>query len=191
MIQLIGLGGLARSGKDTAANLLTSLHGFTRVALADGVRGAYRDMDGMTGELTKELEDAGRGKRWADQTLGTECRSALISDGFYQHYVDHVLIKVRYLAIHHPRSRSRFVVPDIRFPAEVAGLDRAVRAWGGSCYWWSLEREGSGIPGPLGRHKSEHSMSDFEWSRHLDNNGSIGQLAYSIANALEEDGIGV
>jgi hypothetical protein len=103
-LEIIGLCGVARSGKDTAAKCLELDHGFMRVALGDGLRGAFWAIDGPSWELTKELELAGVTSRWGLQTLGTEAREALTIGGAHRYlWIDLLLVGIRYLAFHHPR----------------------------------------------------------------------------------------
>lgn len=148
---VVGICGEARSGKDTVAQHLVSHHGFFRIALADGVRSAFADIDGPTWELTKEM-DEGPSTRWALQTLGTECREEIPADS---HWVDHVLIKIRYLSDHHPRRRWRFAIPDVRFPHEQLRLSGTIAGWGGRFECWKIVRPGAGLVGTAAEHSSE------------------------------------
>lgn len=72
---VIGLTGVAESGKDTVAQMLAHhRYRFFRVALADTVRAMLRDLDGPTGAFTKELTRAGLTPRWAQQRIGGDAR---------------------------------------------------------------------------------------------------------------------
>ncbi len=170
---VIGICGKARSGKDTVAQHLVNEHGFFRVALADGIRSAFSDLDGPTWELRKELEAAGKTGRWALQTLGTECRQATHNSEIW---VDTALAKINYLWMHHVPSRNRFVIPDIRFPGEYDSIDDRVGKWGGQFVFWKVERPDSGLTGDAGKHSSETEIESIKADVTIQNKYSLGDL---------------
>lgn len=180
---IVGLCGAARSGKDTVAAHLVHEFGFTRIGLADGVRSAFRDIDGLTWERTKELEAAGKTTRWALQTLGTECREDLAKDSDDAHWVDHLLIKIRYLSYYHSVRQTRFVVPDIRFPfeAECIRLVSQAAFGAGKFCCWRIVRPGAGLSGDSGKHSSETGIGQIEYGDAIYNDGMIDQLRASTS----------
>lgn len=176
---IIGIAGVARSGKDTIARHLVEHHGFTRVALADSLRALLAEMDGSTWELRKEYEAAGKTSRWALQTLGTECREALpeATDSLWCLVA---LSKIRFLAEHMPTARRRFVVPDIRFPHEPTVLGSAARDWHGSYETWKVVRDAAGLGGDAAKHASERLIDSIPCSVEIENNESLDDLRYNV-----------
>lgn len=65
MTQIIGLNGVARSGKDTAALHLTASHGYTRYALADPLKEQTYELDArVNGTLSLSMLLAELGGNW-------------------------------------------------------------------------------------------------------------------------------
>lgn len=147
---ILGLCGLARSGKDAAAAHLVDAHGYRRIAFADPMRAALLALDplvdiGITIRLSRLVADRGwdAAKAYPDvratlQRFGTEVGRKHFGDGFW---VD--------LALRDVTAGERVVVTDVRFPNEAA----AVRALGG--YVVRLERPGAGLRGLVAGHPSE------------------------------------
>lgn len=186
-LEIIGLTGLARSGKDTAAGILAAEYGFTRVGFGDGVRDAFRSIDGPTWELGKDLEQAGKSSRWALQVLGTEAREVLKLGGGYRYlWIDTLLCKVRYLAFHHPKPRLRIVVPDVRFPQEADMIRIYAREWAGVSRIVRIERDGAGLQGPEGQHASETQVRDVRADVVIRNDQRIMDLAAELDCLVDE-----
>lgn len=186
-ITIICLAGPARSGKDTVASLLTTLHGFTRIALADGVRSLYRDLDGPTCELTKELDAAGKSHRSALQQIGTDCRERLPDSAAVCHWTSHLAVKVVYSAIHRPVQKTRFVVPDVRFAHEPEEIEIALRRTFGErlrVVTWRVVRPGAGLSGVEAQHKSEAEVDQLPASAYIHNNSTIAELAANVEIVL-------
>jgi len=167
---IVGITGVARSGKDTIAGILCQRFGFTRIALADGVRSAFRDMDGPTWELTKQLEACGKSSRWALQQLGTEARWKANAHGVWL-YLAHT--KIRYLAYIHPEPRARFVIPDIRFEAE---RDYFRLMLGERFRLWKVLRTGAGLSGEAAIHPSETGVATMRADLLIPNDGTAADL---------------
>lgn len=176
-LRVIGVAGIARSGKDTIANHLVSRHGFTRINMGDGPRAAFTDLDGLTWELRKELEDAGLTSRHPLQSMGTECREDLLDEmARSAHWAHYVLIKIRYLSRYHPKLRFRFVIPGMRYAHEPRVIGDTVTQWGGQFEVWGVERPGSGLSGRDACHSSENSLHAVIPDRRILNNRSIPEL---------------
>lgn len=175
-LTVIGITGKARSGKDTTANILTSQFGCLRVALADGVRSAFRDLDGPTWEFSKEIE----GVRPVLQTLGTEAREDLSGEASWKHWISHAMVKIRYASQFHAKPRLRFVIPDVRYQAEADLLRDQIESWGGTFRLWKIERPGSGLDGTAGRHRSETELDSIVPDVTIYNMGSISYLQGQI-----------
>lgn len=174
---VIGLTGPARSGKDTAGNILAALYGFHRIALADGIKSAFDDLSGPTRDMHKDLSDAFTQRR-AWQLLGTEARVAIEKPMLW---VDLALTKIFYAAAVHPRPIRRFVIPDVSYPHEVSDLRDYVRDWGGVYETWRIERPGvAPIAEP---HSSEVGRRTVQAARTVANGGTIDDLACNLFEA--------
>ncbi len=177
---VIGICGQARAGKDTIASHLVARHGFTRIALADGVRSLITDIDGPTWELRKQIESMGKTSRWAAQIAGTESRKAIANlPGFTtvdSHWIDHLLIKLEFLNNRLLPWRTRFVIPDIRFLAEPVRISAAVNLLGGRFVSWKVRRDGAGLGGEAGQHASEQEIELIPAHIGFSNNGEVEQL---------------
>lgn len=177
---VIALCGKARSGKDTVAQALASHAGFFRVALADGLKSALNDLDGHTWEFRKERDELGKSDRWAAQQIGTECREAV---GYPGHWVTHLLIKLHYANKIHPVPRHRFVIPDVRYPQEVARLRAFIEAQGGKLEVWCIERPGQDEISESS-HPSERHISEIPVDCFIVNEGALADLYDLVKRSL-------
>jgi hypothetical protein len=117
---LIGIAGVARSGKDTAAQHLVSHHGFQAYAFADPLRDGLMhilnlspcDFDGAQKELP--LPWLGRSPRQLMQSLGTEWGRNNVHPELWLLLAEQNL---DLLARTHDETRG-FVVSDVRFENE-------------------------------------------------------------------------
>lgn len=184
-LTVIGICGKARSGKDTIAKILESQCGATRIALADGIRSALRDLDGMTWEFSKEND---KGFRFPLQKLGSESREDLdLSDSSCFHWLSHALIKIRYASHYHQLPRNRFVIPDIRMPHEPGFIKAQVAAWGGKFILWKVNRPGEGLTGIDGAHKSETQLDSISAEVDIWNDyTTVSGLAQNIYRHIPE-----
>ena len=181
-LQVIGICGKARSGKDTVAAHLVHNHGFFRIALADGVRSAFSDLDGVTWERRKELEAANKTARWALQILGTECRTYFDTA---DHWIDHLLIKIIYMSQHHPRPQFRFVIPDIRSPNEQDVLARTLSELA-DLVIVGLSRPDSGLTGEQATHSSETGVDEVQCDERIVNDKGIPELRGKVDWLIHE-----
>ncbi len=167
----MGLCGYARSGKDTVADILVRDHGFTRVALADGVRELALEINpkltdrwrlshvlahygGWEGVKDSDYAEDVRGLL---QRLGTGCRDLL---GEYV-WIDRLL--------RNWPDAARVVVTDVRFANEAAALQGLYGEI------WRVERPGVG---PANGHVSERL--EFAVDRTFHNDGTVEELALNI-----------
>lgn len=174
---VIGITGIAGSGKDTAANILVANHGFTRIALADPIKDLFDRLSGPTRQLHKELEAAGRSQRWAWQVIGTECRESI---GSAAHWIDHALIGMDYLRSVHPAARQRFVVPDASYEHETIGFSQWARSYGGTYQTWRIDNPRV-QPIAESAHSSEEGRRSLRADITVVNDGTIANLADRIA----------
>lgn len=195
---VVGLTGVAGSGKDTVAGILANRHGFFRIALADGLRAAFRDIDGITWGLTKELEKAGRTSRWALQQMGSEAREKIAGaaaelwdepyTGLGHAAEAHVnrfwcylaLTKIAYLHAVHPQSRSRFVIPDISYQHEATCVGSIVGELGGTYQTWRVDRPGAGLSGEAAGHSTEIGRATIPADLTIRNDSTLVALEASV-----------
>lgn len=182
---VIGISGIARSGKDTVASQLVHSHGFFRLALADSLRGAFADIDGPTWQIRKELDEAGKGFRWPLQILGTECRK-WYDDSLAEVWINCLMAKVAFLSGHHHPRRRQFCVPDVRFPHEERRLRKLTTSLGGKFYSWRVDRPGAGLTGGAAKHASESLVNEVATNVVLLNDSSILTLSLRVRDALED-----
>jgi hypothetical protein len=177
---LIGLCGLAGSGKSTAAQYLVSRHHFRRLSYAAPIKRMLRvflDEAGVGLFTSKEMTDgnlketpcealAGHSPRWAMQTLGTEWGRDLIAQDIWRKIL---LGKVRKCL----EAGISVVVDDVRFENEVQGL----KAEGFTIV--GVKRPGTAI----GDHSSESQLLSFD--RILLNDGSMEKLHADLDDFLK------
>ena len=167
--QIVGLCGYATSGKDTAAMGLIEA-GWTRVALADGVRDATlafnpmveQTLDGKPVYLSYKLE----GNGWDYAKINGEIRRLLQRMGTEAGrniHGDDCWIKLAKRKI--DAAPGNVVITDVRFANEA----EAIRSWGGKVI--RIDRPGVG---PVNGHASE--SLDFEADLVLRNVGTIEEL---------------
>lgn len=132
---IIGLCGLAGSGKSTVARTLTGSFDFNRLAFADPLKGMLASV-GFTPEQLygseKEavIADLGVTPRAAMQSLGTDWGRDMVHPDIW---VNLWTRKARALLA----AGAHVVADDVRFPNEVA----AIRALGGEV--WRVDRPGT------------------------------------------------
>ena len=164
--QIIGLCGFATSGKDTAAQGLIA-DGWTRVALADGVREAVLALDPWADDewrVDDRLDfvngDWSEAKKHSEvrrllQRMGTEAGRNIHGDDCW--------IKIAKRKI--DTATGNVVITDVRFANEAA----AIRSWGGRIV--RIERPGVG---PVNGHVSE--AMPFDADETIINDGTIEGL---------------
>lgn len=183
-MNLIGLNGFARSGKDAAASALVA-DGWHRVAFAD----TLRDMAYAIDPYVKTFEFKPEG--WDSFVPGVRRLSALI-DAHGWEYAKSEYPDVRRLlqrlgteagrdilgdsiwvdtAFKQSESHPRRVFTDVRFPNEAD----AIKAHGGIVV--RINRPGVG---PVNTHASDNSMSDYPFDSVIENSGTLAALHIAI-----------
>lgn len=195
-MELVGLSGYARTGKDEAAKVLVEDHGFTRVAFADKLRAVLQALNPIIAP-SKELyfsrskvvvnldevisvygwdgykdTEYGPEIRRLLQRLGTEAGRNLLGDNIW---VDSALTG--------HDSSARIVVTDCRFPNEA----QAIKAQGGILV--RITRPGVTA---VNAHSSEIALDDWPFDYTIENNvdgldnwrGIVNQW-YSIHQELQ------
>lgn len=166
-VEVIGLSGWARVGKDTVAARLVEKHGYKRMSFADPMREAlYRlnpeiDVDSYSMNLAtavdlmgwETLKSVSSSIRGLMQRMGTEVGREMFGENFW---VDTALDSVE--------DGSKIVFADVRFPNEAD----AIKALGGEV--WRISREGVG---PANDHISETALDSYFFSLYIVNDGTI------------------
>lgn len=175
---LIGLSGLARVGKDTAAQHLVNQHGFQSYAFMDPLR------DGLMHILNLEPSDfegeqkeqvlpwLGRSPRYLMQTLGTEWGRDTVHPELW------LLLAVQnldLLARTHDTARG-FVVSDLRFENEA----EFIRQRGGVVI--HIQRIAAGAVAP---HRSEGGIWGAQGDWFLPNDGTIEDLQTNLNKIVD------
>jgi hypothetical protein len=176
---LIGLTGLAGSGKDTVRDMLQREHGFAGMAFAEPIRSMLRELLTSTGidpawmdsrELKeKPITGLEVSYRQMAQTLGTEWGRSLQPD-FWLRIADGFLASVA------AQGETHFVISDVRFQNEADW----VRERGGVI--WRIEREGIE---PVRAHASEAEINQLQVDAVIPNHGSLEELENAVWQALE------
>lgn len=176
MKHIIGLAGIAGSGKDTVANIIVqSDPRYCRVALADPVRRHCISLYGLDhNKLIADYEYKetiiprwGLSPRQILQRYGTEVCRAIHPDTWVRYLFECI----------HQSNFFHFVVPDVRFRNEVDAIGR-----GGGQVWW-VERPGAGSDTGAA-HISENSVCATDCDSVLINGGTIHDLGRAVAGLV-------
>lgn len=176
MTRIIGLSGYAQSGKDTIANYLVKNYGFTKISFADPIRNALytlnpkidiADMRGIY--LASAVDGLGWENVKADspearellQRLGTEVGREMFGKDFW---VNQAMLKAR--------EHENVVFADVRFENEVQAILEASGAV------WRVSKPDVEA---INRHVSETALDTYNFSKHVQNMGSIEEL-YAIVD---------
>lgn len=188
MPRVIGLHGVARSGKDTTAGFLAE-YGYERLAFADALRNGLYALNPIVGadnrgrlvrvqEVVDEVGwDDAKAYRLSDegdpeirvllQRLGTEVGRDLISDTVW---VDIVLNQIK-----KGGAGRRFVITDVRFPNELAALRNI------SAEMWKISRKGYGS---VNAHASDAGIDDQYFDVLIHNDSDLETLHTKVTKAL-------
>jgi hypothetical protein len=175
---IIGLCGLAGSGKDTVSAILSRHHRFAAISFAGPIYGA---VSGITGLTPQELKDRdikeepipwlGKSPRELLQTLGTEWGREMVCDDIW------IKIAMR-RASQYERSSWHVVITDVRFQNEA----EAIRYAGGRV--WRVQRTAAGLHGPTGQHSSEAGIPDHLVDQVVWNDGELEDLEEAVNSAF-------
>lgn len=184
-VQVVGLSGYARAGKDTAAAWYVENHGYTRMSFADPIREALARINpsvevvglgtmgvqshlrlsenlGTNGwEFLKEHAPEIRGML---QRLGTEVGREMFDPDFWVNY-----------ALDNAPDGSKIVFADCRFPNEAD----AIRRLGGKVI--RINRPGVSA---VNAHISETALDDYAFDVIMENSGDIETLHQLMDDVL-------
>lgn len=154
-MKLLGLTGLAGSGKDAVAKHLFCKHGWSRTAFADPLKQAATHIFGLSindfydREKKEQVNDYWNiSPREMLQYLGTEAVRGTFGEDVWvrRWHLSYTIIK----------DTDNVVVTDVRTPTEADWLRRQ----GGKIV--EVRRPGAGLSGASGRHVSESGLT-AEW----------------------------
>lgn len=172
--RLIGLTGVARSGKDTAADFLVREYGFVKHSFAAPIREFVARVLGLDlGELEACKESpvhwlSGKTPRYLMQTIGTEWGRDTIDPELW--------VKSCFERAKRDMSAGRSVVIcDVRFDNEA----RALQGTGGEV--WRMVRPGAGTTSV---HASEAGVDPRLVTETFVNDGTVRELYRAISGAL-------
>lgn len=179
---LIGLTGLAGSGKDTVRAMLEQ-RGFCGLAFADPIRNMIRDLFNSNGISNEYMDDRalkevaipglGVSYRHLAQTLGTEWGRHAVGADFWLRIAETYMADITTQTFEPPL----FVLSDVRFQNEAAW----VRERGGVI--WRVERPG--IPA-VRDHASEANVALIRADAVVHNAGSLELLEVLVSGLLGE-----
>lgn len=180
--KIIGLTGLAGTGKDTVRRILEEDFGADGIAFADPIRdmiGALLTESGYSTEWMYErdkketpIPGLGTSYRHLAQTLGTEWGRSISADFWLR------IAKARADALKANGARL-LVVSDVRFPNETAWI----KEQGGEV--WCIAREQAT---PVRDHPSESLVDVLEPDRFIDNSGTVEDLWCAVSALAQEGG---
>jgi hypothetical protein len=175
---IIGLCGLAGSGKDEVAAILSREHRFAVIAFAGPI---YQAVSEITGLSPQELKDRaikeepipwlGKSPRELLQTLGTEWGREMVSQDIW------ITIALR-RARQYEGSSWNVAITDVRFENEA----EAIRDAGGQV--WRVERPGAGLSGEAAEHSSEAGVADHLVNQVIYNGGDLDDLGATVNAAF-------
>lgn len=179
-MQVIGITGRKRHGKDTVARELV-LHGFSVVRFADPLKAMLRAFYQVHGlgavEIERRIEGDlkevpciylnGKTPRYAMQTLGTEWGRDLIDKNLWTDSLQRRAVVY-----------DKVAVPDVRFDNEC----EAVRDIGGKVFRVEA-RQRVGVT-EQSNHSSETSIDTLPVDLEISNNGTAFELSAAVRAAL-------
>lgn len=177
MKKLIGITGLAGSGKDTVADYLHSQYGFMKVAFADPLRLAASNIFGVdhrcfTDRKLKEEPhpDWGLSPRRLLQLLGNDAVKPVFGEEIW--------VKRWQMTYGVVKHSDHVVTPDVRFEPEATHI----REQGGIIL--HLKSQRGGLQGETARHSSEAGVEILPGDHVIHNDGSFAELYTKVGFML-------
>ncbi len=180
-MNIIGLSGYARSGKNAVGRILEDDYGYRQESFTQALKNVAAEINprlstgrGGTSTLAAlfsvyedwdTVKDKVPAAREFLQRLGVACRDQIGPDV----WVDAL---ARRLSVH---PSARYVITDVRFPNEAEFITNR----GGQV--WRIERPGTQ---PVNSHTSETALDDWAFDRTIVNDGSLADLRRSVESGL-------
>lgn len=181
-MRVVGITGLAGSGKTTVARYLMEWYGYARIRFADALKMMARErlnyvgvdettIDRMIDGDLKEIPTdylSGKTPRQYMQRLGTQFGREQIDENHWIHaWTDRA-------AWQKTEGVPGIVADDVRFHNEV----EAIYKWGGIVV--KVTRPDLELAADVAAHESERYANELPYDVHLINDGSIGDLLKKI-----------
>jgi hypothetical protein len=203
MKKVISISGFIGAGKDSVADILTTQHGFRRESFASVLKDAVSSIFGWPRDLLEGRTAASRqwreevdewwaqrlripnlSPRWILQQWGTEvCRLGFHND-----------IWVASLENRLRQSESDVVITDARFANELDTIKRiggitACVVRGETPFWYNNALAtnmgmSTAMHDQTEVHESEWGWVGYEFSRNIDNNGSLDDLRQQVLKLI-------
>jgi hypothetical protein len=174
-MQVIGLSGYARTGKDTVAQALVQKHGFIRVGFAEPLYALMLRLDPYITSAGTRLSTVVGQYGWerAKDTF-PELRRLMQEHGDGARELLDPDVWVRALTLRLDPS-GKYVIADMRYPNEKAAVERL----GGRTV--RVHRPGYG---PTNDHISETALDDHSFDYHITNDGPLAYLRGVVIDLL-------
>lgn len=194
MATIIGLTGRKQAGKDTSAAFLIEQFGFKRLAFADAVKDiieicnpaiTVRVNESGQPELIHVKDLLAEGKTLDEIKVQYETyrnfMTALATDSVRKYDPD-FWVKIVLNQMDDPAGK--YVITDVRFPNEAAGLRGRT---GDSVQLWYVQSDRAEATPP--QHESEYWAGKLNEEDALHNNGSVRELHAQIDRLVQEYGL--
>jgi len=178
---LIGLTGMARVGKDTAAMRLWQVHRFWPLAFADPIKRGLSAAFGLDKgifdgpEKEQEIDWLGVSPRYLMQRFGTQFGREMVAEDVWLRMAGRRLAQLQHHQAVVERER-RVVVTDVRFDNEAAW----VREQGGMVLRVTRSVK------PVADHESEYGVSPELVDVSVSNNGTLDEFYARIDDVVRE-----
>lgn len=186
-MNIVGVTGVAGSGKDTVADHLVHRHGFRKYALATPLKHMCMEVYGLTQrqvfgtQADKAIIDFRHGKspRQLMQFLGTDVLRRYLGDDVWCRATERAIL------VHPSSPPSRVVISDIRFQNEADYFQGMADSHGGTFTLIFVDRPGL----DPGSHVSETECLTLTARRKyvVRNAGSVSELYAAIDNVCGDE----
>lgn len=188
---LIGVAGLARSGKDTAARFLADELGLYQYAFAEPLKTMLKSVFGdhfHEGDRSGLCPETGKSYRYMMQTLGTETGRLLWNDNVWVNLVGREFEKLKanpyrkggaFDARLGPGGHKGMILSDVRFDSEAEWI----KGNGGVVVQLTRPTLATGTPEVT--HASEQGVSRSLINVHIDNSGTVEYLHTQLSSFVE------